>query len=128
MALTVAVTAHARPKAAARHAGRGRSRNIAAMGELDHTDPALTNETIELLQQLIRNACVNDGTVESGEEVRNSDLLETFLEGAGVDVESFESEPGRRSLVARISGTDPAAPKLCLMGHTDVVPVNPGGW
>ncbi|WP_419839341.1 M20/M25/M40 family metallo-hydrolase [Candidatus Poriferisodalis sp.] len=98
------------------------------MADLDHTNPALTNETIELLQQMIRNACVNDGTVESGEEVRNSDLLETYLEGPDVDLQSFESEPGRRSLVARITGTDPAAPKLCLMGHTDVVPVNADGW
>src|SRR5690606_20647263 len=27
-----------------------------------------------------------------------------------------------------LPGTDPAAPSLCLMGHTDVVPVNPDGW
>ena len=98
------------------------------MGDLSHTDPALTNQTVDLLQQMIRNACVNDGTVASGEEVRNSDLLQTYLEGPGVQVERFESEPGRRSMVARIEGTDPAAPKLCLMGHTDVVPVNPDGW
>src|SRR4029453_1614592 len=32
------------------------------------------------------------------------------------------------SLVARIEGTDPTAPTLLLMGHTDVVPVNPDGW
>ena len=31
-------------------------------------------------------------------------------------------------MVARIEGTDPDAPSLCLMGHTDVVPVNPDGW
>ena len=35
-------------------------------------------ETIELLQTLIRNACVNEGTEESGHEVRNSDVLETY--------------------------------------------------
>ena len=98
------------------------------MGDLSHTNPALTNQTVDLLQQLIRNACVNDGTVASGEEVRNSDLLQTFLEGPGVEVERFESEPGRRSMVARIEGSDPTAPKLCLMGHTDVVPVNADGW
>jgi len=27
--------------------------------------------------------------------------------------------------IARIEGRDPAAPTLCLMGHTDVVPANP---
>jgi acetylornithine deacetylase/succinyl-diaminopimelate desuccinylase-like protein len=98
-------------------------------GELTaHTDPGLTNETVELLQVMIRNSCVNDGRLESGAEERNSDLLETFLEGPGVDIEHFDCAPGRRSMVARIEGTDPDAPALCLMGHTDVVPVSMDGW
>src|SRR6056300_82441 len=88
----------------------------------------LTGETTELLQAMIRNACVNDGTPDSGEEVRNADLLTNVLEGTGLDVERFESRPGRSSIVARIEGRDPNAPKLCLMGHTDVVPVSPDGW
>src|SRR5262250_2744870 len=91
---------------------------------------ALTNETVELLQHMIRNACVNDGSVESGQEVRNSDLLGAYLGQSGLDVEVYEPDgaPGRKSLVARIEGTDPAAPTLCLMGHTDVVPVTPEHW
>jgi len=90
--------------------------------------PDLTGEVTELLQHMIRNACVNDGTPESGEELRNADLLHTYLEGAGLEVEQYEPTPGRASLVARIEGSDPAAPTLCLMGHTDVVPVTPDGW
>ena len=89
---------------------------------------ALDHQTIELLQALIRNECVNDGTPDSGGESRNADLLQSFLEGAGLDIERFEARPGRGSIVARIEGSDPAAPTLCLMGHTDVVPVNPDGW
>ena len=89
---------------------------------------AITGETVELLQVLIRNACVNDGSPESGQEVRNADVLRTQLEGTGVEVETFEPTPGRVSLVARIEGSVPDAPSLCLMGHTDVVPVNPDGW
>src|SRR5215475_11916602 len=91
---------------------------------------ALTNETVELLQHMIRNACVNDGSVESGQEVRNSHLLRAYLGQSGLDLEVYEPDgaPGRRSLVARIEGTDPAAPTLCLMGHTDVVPVTPEHW
>ena len=46
----------------------------------------LTGEVTELLQQLIRNQCVNDGTPESGEEVRNADLLRDYLEGTGLDI------------------------------------------
>ena len=87
-----------------------------------------TSDVVALTQQLIRNACVNDGTVESGEEVRNAELLRTYLEGGGLEVESFDSAPGRTSLVVRIEGTDPNAPSLCLMGHTDVVPVNASRW
>ena len=89
---------------------------------------ALTSETVELLQTLIRNECVNDGTPESGGEVRNADVLQSVIEGPGVVVERFEPTPGRVSIVGRIEGSDPDAPSLCLMGHTDVVPVHPEGW
>jgi acetylornithine deacetylase/succinyl-diaminopimelate desuccinylase-like protein len=88
----------------------------------------LTAEVTDLLQQLIRNGCVNDGTVTSGGEARSVDALESYLGGAGFDVERYEPEPGRASLVARIEGRNPTAPALMLMGHTDVVPVNPDGW
>ncbi len=91
---------------------------------------ALTGQTVELLQQLIRNQCVNDGTTGSGQEVRTTDVLRAYLAGSGLDLEVYEPEgaPGRASLVARIEGSDPAAPTLCLMGHTDVVPVTPAHW
>ncbi len=85
-------------------------------------------ESTDLLQQLIRNACVNDGRVESGGEVRSVDLLHQYLGDTGLDIERYEPKPGRASLVARIEGSDPSAPSLLLMGHTDVVPVNPDGW
>jgi len=85
-------------------------------------------EVIDLLQQLIRNECVNDGTKASGNESRSVDLLDTYLAGSGCDVQHYEPEPGRGSLIAKIEGTDPSAPSLMLMGHTDVVPVNPDGW
>ena len=82
----------------------------------------------ELLQTLIRNECVHDGTPDSGGETRTSDTLVHYLEGAGLDVERFTPREGRDSMVARIEGSDPDAPSLCLMGHTDVVPVNADGW
>ena len=88
----------------------------------------LTNETVELLRALIQNQCVNDGRAESGEEDRSARLLRDELEGTGVDLQLFEPTPGRTSLIARHQGTDPTAPALCLMGHTDVVPVSPDGW
>ncbi len=87
-----------------------------------------TAEATDLLQHMIRNGCVNDGSVGSGQEQRSTDLLRSYLEGSGVDMETFEPEPGRTSLVAKIQGSDPTAPSLTLLGHTDVVPANPDGW
>lgn len=88
----------------------------------------LTQQTVDLLQTMIRNECVNDGTVESGHETRNADVLEHAIAGPAVDIERFEPVPGRASIVGRIAGSDPDAPSLCLMGHTDVVPVHVDGW
>jgi len=85
-----------------------------------------TGDVVELLQQLIRNRCVNDGTPSSGHEHRNADVLADYLGTAAM--ERYEPVPGRVSLVARIEGSDPSAPSLCLMGHTDVVPANEQRW
>lgn len=88
----------------------------------------VTGEVTDLLQQLIRNRCVNDGTPASGQEVRSADLLSAYLDLPGVEQQRFEPVPGRGSLLARIEGSDPEAPSLLLMGHIDVVPVNPDRW
>ena len=88
----------------------------------------LTGQTVELLQTLIRNQCVNDGTATSGNETRNADVLRQFLGGTGLDMQQTGPTAQRQSLVARIEGSDPTAPSLCLMGHTDVVPVSAAGW
>lgn len=84
-----------------------------------------SDEVLELLQALIRNACVNDGTAESGHEARSVATLEAFFGRRG---SVFESAPGRRSVLYRVPGRDPAAPRLMLMGHLDVVPVSAEGW
>jgi acetylornithine deacetylase/succinyl-diaminopimelate desuccinylase-like protein len=88
----------------------------------------MQGDSVELLQALIRNACVNDGRPESGQEVRNADTLAAYLGSNGMEIQTYAAAPGRVSLVARIEGSQPGAPSLCLMGHTDVVPVSPDGW
>ena len=93
-----------------------------------HPTGDLTGATVELLQTLIRNACVNEGTPGSGQESRNADVLQAYVEGPGVVIERWEPSPGRASFVARLEGRDASAPSLCLMGHTDVVPVHAHGW
>lgn len=85
----------------------------------------MSSEPVELLQQMIRNRCVNDGTRDSGQEHRS---VATLLDYFGVEGEIFEPAPGRQSLIYRIEGTDPDAPSLGLSPHLDVVPVEASGW
>jgi acetylornithine deacetylase/succinyl-diaminopimelate desuccinylase-like protein len=82
-------------------------------------------DTIDLLIALIRNACVNDGTPESGQERRSAATVAEFLGDPG---RRFEPQAGRVSAVYRVPGKDPEAPALMFLGHLDVVPVNPEGW
>lgn len=88
----------------------------------------LGQQTARLLQEMIRNAAVNDGSPDSGHEIRQVRTLQAFFEGSGLDGVVVEPHPGRGSLIIRIPGTDPHAPSLALLGHTDVVPVEPAGW
>ena len=95
---------------------------------------AETAETVELLRELVRAACVNDGSESSGQEVRAVRVLQRFFAdadaaaGGRLETHVFESAPGRASLVARVRGTDPEAPALGLIGHLDVVPASPEHW
>ncbi|MCU1405429.1 MAG: hypothetical protein JWQ43_1732 [Glaciihabitans sp.] len=93
-----------------------------------HHGGSLAGQTTELLQALIRNRCVNDGSPDSGHEIRTVRTLQSFFEGSGVEGVVVEPHPERASLIVRIEGTDPTAPSLALVGHTDVVPVEPAGW
>lgn len=92
-----------------------------------------TDMAVELLRELIRAACVNDGSDPSGQEIRAVRVLRNFLADvpAGsrpIEMQVFEAMPGRASLIARVRGTDEDAPALGLLGHLDVVPVDPHGW
>lgn len=85
----------------------------------------MSSEVVELVQAMIRNACVNTGLPDSGHEHRSVATLQEFF---GVQGEVFEPAPGRQSLVYRVAGTDPEAPSLALVPHIDVVPADPEGW
>ena len=84
----------------------------------------LHREVVELTQALIRL----DTSNAPGNETLAAELLRDYLEDAGVDCELVAREPDRANLVARVGGTDPAAPSLAFVGHTDVVPVDPRDW
>ncbi len=90
------------------------------------------SDTVELLRELVRAACVNTGDPASGGEIRAVRVLQRFLAEAvgrgAVETQVFEAAPGRSSLVARVRGSDPDAPVLGLLGHLDVVPAEPERW
>ncbi len=79
-----------------------------------------------LLQELIRNRCVNDG--HSGNEALSARTLQRFFLEYGINVEIFSRKEGRDNLIVRVPGTDPRAPSLAFMGHLDVVPASPEDW
>jgi acetylornithine deacetylase/succinyl-diaminopimelate desuccinylase-like protein len=85
----------------------------------------LSDPVIDLLQTLIRNECVNDGSASSGHEERSVHTLTEFFGVEGIVVEPSE---GRQSLVYRIQGTDPTSPSLAFVPHLDVVPANESAW
>jgi acetylornithine deacetylase/succinyl-diaminopimelate desuccinylase-like protein len=71
---------------------------------------------------------VSEGVPSTGDEVLNAEVLHQVVAGPGVDISIVTPAGGRPSLVARIEGSDPTAPSLCLAAHTDVVPVQPSEW
>jgi acetylornithine deacetylase/succinyl-diaminopimelate desuccinylase-like protein len=85
----------------------------------------MSSEAIGLLQTLIRNRCVNNGTADSGHEHRSVTTLADYFGQEGTIV---EPHPGRQSVVYRVPGTDPKAPALTLLPHLDVVPVTEASW
>ena len=85
----------------------------------------MTRPAVDLMRDLVRNACVNDGTPGSGGEARSVATLTEFF---GVEGRVFEPSPGRQSLVYRVRGSDDDAPSLVMAPHLDVVPADPAGW
>lgn len=88
----------------------------------------LYDDTLALLRDLVRNACVNEYVPDSGHESRNAATLEEFFDDLPVDIQRFEPHPGRVSIAFTVPGSDPEAEPLTLLGHTDVVPVDEPHW
>lgn len=90
---------------------------------------SLYEDTLQLLRELISNACVNDLTPDSGGEERNARTLKAFFAGCpNVEARDIEPHPGRVSVLFTVAGTDADAEPLTLLGHTDVVPVDEAAW
>jgi acetylornithine deacetylase/succinyl-diaminopimelate desuccinylase-like protein len=84
------------------------------------------NEVVTICRDLIRIDTTNwDGR---GSERPAAEYVADMLAEVGISCTWLEPEEGRTSLVARISGTNPARGALLLHGHLDVVPADTDGW
>jgi acetylornithine deacetylase/succinyl-diaminopimelate desuccinylase-like protein len=86
--------------------------------------PAATDEVVQLLSDLIR---INTSNPTHPERPA-AEWVAARLDEVGIDSVILESEPGRASTIARISGSNPERKPLLIHGHLDVVPAEKSEW
>lgn len=85
----------------------------------------MRDEAVKLLQELIRNECVNP----PGNEMKSIKSVAKVLDSYGVEHEIFESAKNRGNLLATIPGTGDGPSLMYGPSHVDVVPVlDPSRW
>jgi len=77
-------------------------------------------EGIDLLCELVRK----DTTNPPGNEYLAAEVVKTFLEKYNIEYETYEAEPGRTNLLAKVGN---GTPIIFVPAHTDVVPAG-NGW
>ena len=83
----------------------------------------MKQDAVALTKSLLRFDTVNP----PGRERECAKFAGAMLQDWGFDVQFFEYEKGRTSVVARAGGSD-RKPPLCLTGHIDVVPLGSAPW
>jgi acetylornithine deacetylase/succinyl-diaminopimelate desuccinylase-like protein len=78
-------------------------------------------------QQTLVDLIRLDTSQPKGNEYLAANYLKQRLDAAGIASTIYEAAPGRASIVARIKGNGSQRP-LLLLGHTDVVTVEPANW
>ncbi len=91
--------------------------------QASRTPSAIEAETMTHFQALLRL----DTSNPPGNEVLAVEYLKGVLEKEGISAQVFAIDPKRPNLVARIKGSGKKRP-LLVMGHTDVVSVDPKKW
>jgi acetylornithine deacetylase/succinyl-diaminopimelate desuccinylase-like protein len=86
------------------------------------------DEVVALCSDLIRIDTTNPGDHSGPGERQAAERVAALLADVGLQPAVLESRPGRASVVARISGADPARPALLMHGHLDVVPADAADW
>ena len=85
--------------------------------------PAVKREAVQTLVDLVRL----DTSQPEGNEILAAEYLKKKLDAEGIDSVIVGPKPSRASIVARIKGDGSARP-LLLLGHLDVVTVDPSEW
>jgi len=86
------------------------------------------DEVVRICQELIRIDSSNFGDDSGPGERAAAEYTAGLISEVGLDVEIFESAPGRASVVTRMAGEDPSADALVVHGHLDVVPALKDQW
>ncbi|WP_413320074.1 M20/M25/M40 family metallo-hydrolase [Agrococcus sp. 1P02AA] len=84
--------------------------------------------TARIARDLIRFDTQNWGGGRSSGEADAAAYVADVLASMGVESQTFESAPGRASVVARVEGEDASLPLLVVHGHLDVVPADASEW
>ncbi|MBN2229489.1 MAG: M20/M25/M40 family metallo-hydrolase [Candidatus Thorarchaeota archaeon] len=85
----------------------------------------ILSEITALMQEMIRNKCVNP----PGGEMRSIRTIEKYLQSYGIEPEIFEAESERGNLLAVMKGVGNHPSLMLGPGHVDVVPVeNEEDW
>ncbi len=84
---------------------------------------AVGGEAIDHLVELVKIPSVNP----PGNETEVAEYIKTVLEAEGIESRLYALDPARANLVARRQGNGSKEPIL-IMGHTDVVGVQPEKW
>jgi acetylornithine deacetylase/succinyl-diaminopimelate desuccinylase-like protein len=84
---------------------------------------AVGSEAIDHLVELIKIPSVNP----PGNETEVAEYVKAVLAAEGIETRLYALDPARANLVARLDGNGSKKPIL-IMGHTDVVGVQPEKW
>jgi acetylornithine deacetylase/succinyl-diaminopimelate desuccinylase-like protein len=96
---------------------------VQAQGSREPDWPAIEAEALQHFQALVRM----DTSDPPGREKEAADYLARVLESEGIPVQVLALEAHRPNVIARLAGSGRKRP-LLIMGHTDVVNVDPQKW
>ncbi|MFK4790558.1 M20/M25/M40 family metallo-hydrolase [Microbacterium sp. ZW T5_56] len=87
-----------------------------------------TPEVARIAADLIRFDTSNYGGGRANGEREAAEYVVAYLGALGLQTETYESAPGRTSVMTRIAGRDSSKPALVVHGHLDVVPAVAADW